>query len=351
MTPLRPTSSPARWPFAFLLTLCFVVTEAKPALADQKAAAEALFQEAKKLSAKGDLPQACPKFQASFKLDPQLGTLMNWADCLEATERLASAWARWTEAAEWAKRQADKRQGYIRGRKMGVESRLPKLTLNVTATTPEAKRLGVARNSQTIPVASFGIPLPLDPGKHTLRVKRGKKTLESVELTIAEGERKTQAFNLDSIARAHPEPKTEQPLGAKTADGPITLRSPEPVSNTQRNVGIGIGAVGAGTSLAAIGLLVAAVIKKNQANQPDRCVNGFCTPQGFDAAETAGRYAEVSQWLGIGGLTTLTVGATVWLTAPSSSDEHPEPGSSEVGMSLAPWVEPNGQGVTLRMTW
>src|SRR5690242_3308720 len=47
------------------------------------AAAQGLFDEAKQLVAQGRIAEACPKFVASFKLDPKPGTAVNLADCLE----------------------------------------------------------------------------------------------------------------------------------------------------------------------------------------------------------------------------------------------------------------------------
>ena len=47
------------------------------------AAAQGLFDEAKRLVAQGSVAEACPKFLASFKLDPRPGTGVNLADCHE----------------------------------------------------------------------------------------------------------------------------------------------------------------------------------------------------------------------------------------------------------------------------
>src|SRR5688572_14406309 len=49
--------------------------------AGQPAAADMLFKEAVKLAEQGKWAEACPKFQASYELDPQLGALMSLADC------------------------------------------------------------------------------------------------------------------------------------------------------------------------------------------------------------------------------------------------------------------------------
>src|SRR5690242_6612861 len=68
------------------------------------AAAQSLFDAAKQLVAQGKHAEACPKFLASFKLDPKPGTAVNLADCYEKTGQIASAWARFQEAAALAQR-------------------------------------------------------------------------------------------------------------------------------------------------------------------------------------------------------------------------------------------------------
>ncbi len=42
--------------------------------------------------AKGDYAVACEQFRASDKLDPEVGTELNLADCEEKRAHLASAW-------------------------------------------------------------------------------------------------------------------------------------------------------------------------------------------------------------------------------------------------------------------
>src|SRR6185437_15434982 len=66
--------------------------------ASDKAAAEALFDAAKKLYADKKYAEACTRFDASEKLDRGIGTLLYLADCYEHVGRTASAWATFREA-------------------------------------------------------------------------------------------------------------------------------------------------------------------------------------------------------------------------------------------------------------
>src|SRR6185503_5066326 len=77
---------------------------AEPSAAD-KAVADALFTEGKKLLAAGRAAEACPKFVESQRLDPGLGTMLNLADCLEQIGQTASAWGLFNELEDAARRE------------------------------------------------------------------------------------------------------------------------------------------------------------------------------------------------------------------------------------------------------
>jgi hypothetical protein len=52
-------------------------------VAERRAAAQALFDEGRRLMSDAAYEAACAKFQASYELDPGLGTLLHQADCYE----------------------------------------------------------------------------------------------------------------------------------------------------------------------------------------------------------------------------------------------------------------------------
>jgi hypothetical protein len=305
-------------------------------------AAEALFQTAKALADQGQWAEACPKFDASFKLDEQLGTLLNLANCWEQVGKVASAWVRWNEAVEWARRDGDDRLGWIQDRQSKVVARLPKLLLQVEH--PVAT-LVVLQDGRPVPSASFGVALPVDPGSVTLRIVRGQDVLEERQVQAEEGKVTEVKLDLQAIDRAHPA-ATPPPVPPTGPTPPPKPDEPsEPYDPTQRNVGIAVGAVGIAAVLAAAGLEIAALVKKGEANEPDACQNGFCSPQGLRAADQGATFAEVGQWVGIGGLAALAIGVTVFLTAPSEEPArarmHPPP------LWLAPWVGHRAGGLGL----
>src|SRR5687767_4595561 len=87
-----------------------IIAIAAPAAAqpsESVAAAEQLFTQARDLFDAGDYAAACPRFEASYKLDPALGTLLNLATCHERLGALASAWGRYREVVAVAKKAGD----------------------------------------------------------------------------------------------------------------------------------------------------------------------------------------------------------------------------------------------------
>src|SRR5262245_7592757 len=84
--------------------------------AQSTAAAEALFQEGRRLAADGKIAEACAKFEASYHTVPALGVRLNLARCWRQLGRTASAWAEYRGAAEMAARAHDPRENEARQR-------------------------------------------------------------------------------------------------------------------------------------------------------------------------------------------------------------------------------------------
>lgn len=134
--------------------------------AEDPAAAEALFQEGRRLLSEGKVTAACEKLKDSFALDPMSGTLLNLADCYEKDGRMATAWARFRNAANLAKSQGKTEQVAEANRRIkALESELSYLKIEVPEPVPG---LEVYRNDAEVTSASFGVEVPIDPGKVTV---------------------------------------------------------------------------------------------------------------------------------------------------------------------------------------
>jgi hypothetical protein len=298
------------------------------ARADDAATAEALFQSAKELSEGSKWAEACPKFKASFELDPQLGVLLNLAHCWEEVDQVAKAWTRWNQAREWAKREGDDRLAWIEGRLSKVVPRLPKLIFVVKN---PVEGLSVHHGATLVPPASYELPLAVDPGQIVVEVRRGDSVLVRRDVTAVEGKTVSVALDLAAADAANPVAKPE-PQEQEQPPKTEPDKAKEPYDATHRNAGFIVGGIGLAAVLAAVGLEIAALVKKGQADEADACVNKFCSQQGLDAAEDGATFAEVGQWLGIGGLVAVAVGVTIVLTAPSEDDDQ----SAKQELWLAP---------------
>ena len=297
-----------------------------PARADDNAAAEALFQQAKTLTEQQRYDEACPKFAASYKLDKTLGTLLNLADCEEHINHVASAWAHWGEAVELAQKTGDKRDAFAGTHRDALVKRLPMLRLDIPA--PSAA-LDVYRDGVKIDPAAYGVPLPSDPGGHVVSVRRGAEALVEKRVVVKEGETSGVALDLVAIEKAAPPPEAVAydlpPSGLRTG-------------------GFVIGTVGVAALLVAGGFEIAALVNKSAANATDSCVSKHCTPEGLATVGRAGDFATAGQWVGIGGLVMTAVGVSLFIASPG---RRATPRAAPP-VSVSGWLLPGSGGLSLR---
>lgn len=147
----------------FLVSLAFVAGLARDAHAGDPAAAQALFDQGKKLMNEKKYAEACPKFEESQKLDPGLGTMSNIAFCYESMGRTATAWSVYLDLASQAKAAGQaQREQKARESAKALEPKLSKITIQVEKPAPGIE---VKRNSDPVGQASWGLPIPVDPGQ------------------------------------------------------------------------------------------------------------------------------------------------------------------------------------------
>lgn len=209
----------------FFLSAAFVSTLAlsSPALAGDPAAAEALFKAGKALMDKKNYAEACPKFEASYKQDPAIGTLLNLADCHEKQGLLARAWVDWGEARDVAKREGDNARADLAARRQtALDPRVPKITVKVVG---NIQGYEVYRDTTRLEPAMFGVALPVDPGPHTVSIRRGEEVLK--ESQVEAKEKGHDEVTLDASDLPAPGPVyTAQPgaLGPGQGDKPVMVR-------------------------------------------------------------------------------------------------------------------------------
>ncbi len=291
-------------------------TVAGSARADDVAAAQVLFTDARQLMASGNYAAACPKLEESQRLDPGMGTLYNLADCFEHEGRVASAWGRFLEVASLARNTGQPaREADARKRAAALESRIPHLVIAVAAPAPDG--LQVTRDGEEVGRAQWGSSLPIDPGAHKISATAvGKKPWDTT-VTIAEGGTPT-TVEVPTLADA---PVAPPPPPA--AAGPKTTAPPpteEHDGKGQRMIALGVGGLG----VVGIGLgTVFGLVSKSRHDEAETlCAppNG-CGQAGVDKRSDAYTAGTISTVAFIVGGVALAGGVALWLTAPHGATQ------------------------------
>jgi hypothetical protein len=283
------------------------------ASSSDKAAAEALFDEGRRLAQAGKYAEGCPKLEASQRLDPAVGTLLNLADCNEKLGKTASAWAQYREATSLARAAGSaEREKFAADRSKALEPHLSTLTIRLAAGDSGAAPVEVKRDGVAVNSAELGSAIPVDPGTH--------------EVTAASAGMKTWSSKIDvgkDAAKVEVEiPKLETDGSATPAAGGSPGEPPAKAhGSSMRPVAIAIGAVGiVGIGVGAFFGLSAS---STWSDAKDTCTDGNkgCTQDGVEKQQSASTKATVSTVAFIAGGAALAVGTVLWFTAGSGDKQ------------------------------
>lgn len=297
-----------------------------------RALAEALFQDGKKLGTEGRFTEACRKFKASQRLDPQVGTLLYLAACYQHEGKTASAWAAFTDAAGLADRKHETdRAKLARERAAALEGQLAKVTISVAK---PLEGMVVELDGRELAEGTFSTPLPMDPGSHLLKVTAPGKKAFTQKFEVETGASE-QSLEVPALEDLPPEPVKPAP-----APAPPPVHTPPPSPGPRRTIGfvaIGVGAVGVGVG-SYFGLHAA-----SQAADADKhCQGSVCTQQGLDGYDNARGSAMISNVAFGVGLAGIAVGTYFVLSSRSNSSHGDEaslqlriaPGQASLGGSF-----------------
>ena len=296
-----------------------MVLLAAPARAEtgssNKAAAEALFVEGRRLAGAGNYAEACPKFEASQKLDPGLGTLLNLADCYEKIGKTASAWAQYREAIPLARAAgSSERETLASERSKALESRLSTLTIRAMGGDSGGAALDVRRDGVSVDAAELSTPIPVDPGTHEVTASGPGQKPWSTKVEVGK----------DSAQVVVDIPQLEADGGAAAAAASTGAPADQPgeqQSSARRPVAITVGALGVvGLGLGTFFGLSASSTWKDA---KDQCQDYpyACTQEGLDKQESARTKATISTVAFIAGGVALATGVVLFVTAGSGKKE------------------------------
>lgn len=228
----------------------------------RRAAAEALFDEAKSLMKSGRVSEACPKFAASQAIDPAVGTRLNLADCLEKLRHTASAWAefRAAAAAARAKGQTD-RVEIAKRRAANLERELVRLSVVVPSGSSAA--VEVRKNGIVLDRGSWGVALPVDPGPFVIVASIFGKTVYQTKVDVPDKPGTTVTTTLPVLE-----------------EGLLSRR------NVQRGFTVALGTVSI-ASLVAGTVLGVSAIGRNSQSAPHCSEDNLCDAQGVALRQQA----------------------------------------------------------------
>ncbi len=303
-----------------LATSCLAAPAMAQSSSADKAAAEGLFAEGRRLMEAGRFAQACPKFEASQRLDPGVGTMLNLAECYEKTGKTASAWAEFREVIS-AARAADsaEREALARQRATALEARLSRLTIELSPEAAATHGIEVRRDGALVDPAELGSGIPVDPGKHVVEATApGKaKWFKTLELP---GDGSIATLTIPPLEAAV-ESNGVSPVVTASQPRPSDAAQPTSSGSSQKTFALiagGVGVVGVGIGTV-FGLQASAKLNDAKKACPayPACSGNTAADQLNSDAKNAATLSTIGFIVGAVGVAT---GVTLWLTAgPSES--------------------------------
>jgi hypothetical protein len=226
--------------------------------------AEQLFLEGKALMQDKQYELACQKLQASHDLDnTATGTLLNLALCHELVNKPATAWA---ELRQVEAESAGRREDRVKLAREHEAKLFPILSRIRIFVPPDVQVEGLSLRldkGPPIAAASWGIALPIDPGRHVLEATAPGKLPRAIEFVVKDVADR-QTIGIDALENAPVDPATQS---AAEREHLAALRGRRIVGYTLGGVGV----VAAGVGLT-FGLLAS---NKNKA-VGRACPNDLC---------------------------------------------------------------------------
>ena len=324
------------WPaLALGVLLTFAASAPASAAGPPGSPARAELERGYELRRQGNFVEALPHLLQSYRLDPQVKTLINLADSEEHVGKLVDARAHWREA------QVDSASGKdiaeeARRRIAALDARIPTLRIRLADGAPGAT---IDVDGVTLSPADIGTLLPSDPGRRTVAVRLEGHESRRFEVILELGESREVLVapgpELPASARATPTPSGDGAPSPASPPGPAgssgALRIVAPVV-----AGVGVAGLAVGTVFG-----VTAINKKNAADCPGNvCTAPLGQPATLRDAVGAGNASTIFV---VAGAVLVAGGAALWLLAPDARHS--------LALTAAPSVAQGGGGVLLAGAW
>ncbi len=326
--------------------LTLVSSVASAQTGSNAAVAQVLFDEARALTAKGKLTEACPKFAESQRLDPGIGTEFNLAECEQHIGKTASAWAHYLEVADRAHVEKQvARERVARTRAASLAPHLARLTISRAAPN-DTSALEIRHDGIVVGAAQYGVPAPVDPGEHEIAASApGKKPWSRTLRTPADAATVVAVPALEDaevpvVAPVAPALVASSSPSSPSSDAAASTADGSSVGHGQRVAGITVGALGI-VGLG-VGTAFAIVSKGKHDDAESHCTGSLCDATGVSLrsdAIHAGNAATIA--LAVGGAA-LVGGGIVFFTAPRAHASEPTS-----ALAATPFLAPHLGGLAL----
>jgi hypothetical protein len=305
---------------------------------DPAAAAQALFDEGRRLMKRGEYPGACAKLQESERIEPAAGTLMNLALCHERMGKTATAWAEFRDAL--VRSESDGREDRVVEARRRMDELEPQLArLVVVYGGASAAGLAIRLDGTELAPASLGTPFVVDPGPHEITAaapghrswtaRRNPSPREVAMVEVPELE-------------AEPTVGPARPVSAPTPALHPTEASKQAVATRPPAAAWVVGAIGLGAIATGTYFGIRAAINKSESQT--YCQPAGCTAQGAALlSDASGDACAADVAVGVGAA--LVAGAVYWIW--SSSRRSPGP----VSWRLAPSAGVRSLALSAGASW
>lgn len=303
---------------AFVLIATTLPYERSAVAGDEVATAQVLFEDGKRLMARGRWSEACGKLAESQRLAPAIGTEFNLADCREHEGKLASAWAAFLDVVDQThKRGEGQREAAARARAAALAPRLGKLTIEVSTSLARVADVEVRRDGELVPREAWGVGLPVDAGDHEIEVRApghvpwtgSAHAADEVALTVV----------VPDLALSAPDSPQAAPVATAPVNAPPPADAPRvlPPDHTVALVVLGSAVLFAGVGV--VGLLEhAANVNDYNADPTCPAISSPMRPARCnDYVNAASTWSTVGVLGFVAGGVAAITGVTLWITAPT----------------------------------
>jgi len=307
-----------------LLAATLVWLAAPSAHADDRSAAR-LYNEGWQLYKDKQYAEACPLLERSLAASPMIRTRGALALCYEASGKYASAYNTWRAVAEQAARAGAVEAATLKRAVEKTEQLVARITRMVFEPADSPTGLQVWLDGRLLAANELNVPVPVDPGEHTIEAKAPErvdwKSTFEIAATEAGQTRRLPIEPLAPIEPAHVD-TPPPPVVEKPPPTPVVERPPP----TPPLKYAAVATAGAGLVAVAVGTIFAFGARSSwhDAKALGCDGSGVCrTQKGVDLINKAGSKATIATISLITGVALIGGGGAMWFLARSPGKPEP----------------------------